>query len=101
MVKHHNYVKYLDVSLMLNIYVTFCYTAVVAQVDQYAEVEYSMVSTPTISKSSIDLSLKVKNSLLFKHLNKKLTVAVYQMPSVYITVCLSHFHVIFRVNFTT
>lgn len=60
MVKHYFYVKSLDVSLMLNVWQTFYLTAVVAQVDQYAEIEYSMVSSPTVSNSSIDLSLKVK-----------------------------------------
>lgn len=32
---------------------------VLAQVDKYAEIEYSMVESPLISNSSIDLSLKV------------------------------------------
>lgn len=45
---------------MLNAELTFYLTAVEAQVDKYAEIEYSMVSSPTVSKSSIDLSLKVK-----------------------------------------
>lgn len=32
---------------------------VLAQVDKYAEIEYSMVESPVVSNSSIDLSLKV------------------------------------------
>lgn len=47
-------------SLMLNVKLTFYLTAVVAQVDKYAEIEYSMVLPPTVSQSSIDLNLKVK-----------------------------------------
>lgn len=35
------------------------YVLVLAQVDKYAEIEYSMVESPLISNSSIDLSLKV------------------------------------------
>lgn len=57
------YVTYFDVLLMLNIWETFYPTAVVAKVDQYAEIEYSMVSSPTIANSSVDLSLKVLNSI--------------------------------------
>lgn len=49
------------VSLVMNTWVSFCLYAVLAKVDKYAEIEYSMVSSPTVLKSSIDLSLKVKN----------------------------------------
>lgn len=38
----------------------FLFPTVLAQVDKYAEIEYSMVAAPTIVKSSIGLSLKVK-----------------------------------------
>lgn len=47
-------------SLMLNVELTVRLIVVVARVDKYAEIEYSMVSTPTVSSSSVDLSLKVK-----------------------------------------
>lgn len=43
---------------------------VLAQVDKYAEIEYSMVESPLISNSSIDLHLKVRWSRI--HLNVKL-----------------------------
>lgn len=33
---------------------------VLAKVDQYAEIDYSMVRSPVISNTSIDLGLKVK-----------------------------------------
>lgn len=36
--------------------------AVLANVDKYAEIEYSMVSSPNISTSSINLKLKVKGN---------------------------------------
>lgn len=37
-------------------------TAVLANVDKYAEIEYSMVSSPAISNSGIALKLKVKEN---------------------------------------
>uniref|UniRef100_UPI0009B4385D BPI fold-containing family C protein-like n=1 Tax=Monopterus albus TaxID=43700 RepID=UPI0009B4385D len=40
---------------------------VVAQVDQYAEIDYSMVSSPMVSQSSIDLSLKGEFYNVGKH----------------------------------
>ncbi|XP_072238984.1 bactericidal permeability-increasing protein-like [Leuresthes tenuis] len=40
---------------------------VLAKVDQYAEIEYSMVSSPTVSKSSIDLNLKGEFYNIGKH----------------------------------
>uniref|UniRef100_A0A8C4FFL3 Bactericidal permeability-increasing protein n=1 Tax=Dicentrarchus labrax TaxID=13489 RepID=A0A8C4FFL3_DICLA len=40
---------------------------VLAKVDPYAEIEYSMVSSPTVSKSSIDFSLKGEFYNIGKH----------------------------------
>lgn len=40
-------------------WVTLSVAAVVAQVDKYAEIDYSMVSAPTVSNTSIDLNLRV------------------------------------------
>lgn len=40
----------------------FYRTVVLANVDKYAEIEYSMVSSPAISSSSIALKLKVKEN---------------------------------------
>ena len=39
------------------------YFTVLAKVDKYAEIEYSMVESPPISKSCIDFGLKVRNIL--------------------------------------
>ncbi|XP_053171993.1 bactericidal permeability-increasing protein-like [Scomber japonicus] len=53
---------------------------VVAKVDKYAEIEYSMVASPTISKSSIDLSLKGEFYNIGKHQEPPFTPAVFALP---------------------
>ncbi|XP_044077876.1 bactericidal permeability-increasing protein-like isoform X2 [Siniperca chuatsi] len=52
---------------------------VVAQVDQYAEIEYSMVSSPTVSKSSIDLSLKGEFYNIGKHQEPPFSPAAFSL----------------------
>lgn len=75
---------------MLKVWETFCLIAVVAKVDQYAEIEYSLVSSPTVSKSSIDFSLKVNNWTFY-------ILEALETDSVgHVTTFLS-----LRVNFTT
>lgn len=49
----------------MNIKLCLYIAAVLAKVDKYAEIEYSMVSSPAVSMSSIDLSLKVKNYIYY------------------------------------
>lgn len=51
--------------LVLNTWETLCLTAVLARVDKYAEIEYSMVSSPTVSNTWIDFSLKVNIAFCF------------------------------------
>lgn len=53
---------------------------VVAKVDQYAEIEYSMVSSPTVSKSSIDLSLKGEFYNIGKHQEPPFSPAAFSLP---------------------
>ncbi|KAM9361567.1 bactericidal permeability-increasing protein [Symphorus nematophorus] len=53
---------------------------VVAQVDQYAEIEYSMVSSPTVSKSCIDFSLKGEFYNIGKHQEPPFSPAVFSLP---------------------
>ncbi|XP_040015637.1 bactericidal permeability-increasing protein-like [Xiphias gladius] len=53
---------------------------VVAQVDQYAEIEYSMVSSPTVSNSSIDLSLKGEFYNIGKHEEPPFSPAAFSLP---------------------
>nr|BAM21038.1 bactericidal permeability increasing protein/lipopolysaccharide binding protein [Oplegnathus fasciatus] len=53
---------------------------VVAKVDKYAEIEYSMVSSPTVSKSSIDLSLKGEFYNIGKHQEPPFSPAAFSLP---------------------
>lgn len=69
----------------------FYHTAVLAKVDKYAEIEYSMVAPPAVSTSSINLMLKVKENFTIKcsenqKLGKKKLHGVFSL---------------FRANFTT
>lgn len=43
--------------------ISVVYSPVLAKVDQYAEIEYSMVGSPVISNTSIALGLKVTLSI--------------------------------------
>ncbi|KAA8593527.1 hypothetical protein FQN60_009643 [Etheostoma spectabile] len=54
---------------------------VVAKVDQYAEIEYAMVSSPTVSNSSIDLSLKGEFYNIGKHQEPPFSPAAFSLPS--------------------
>uniref|UniRef100_A0A7N6BGQ7 Bactericidal permeability-increasing protein n=1 Tax=Anabas testudineus TaxID=64144 RepID=A0A7N6BGQ7_ANATE len=51
-----------------------------AQVDKYAEIEYSMVSSPTVSKSSIDLSLKGEFYSIGKHQEPPFSPIAFSLP---------------------
>lgn len=62
MVRHPLSVTCFYVQLYLKSSLKFYPTAVLANVDKYAEIEYSMVSSPAISNSSIALKLKVKEN---------------------------------------
>ncbi|KAM7402582.1 hypothetical protein PAMP_017806 [Pampus punctatissimus] len=53
---------------------------VVAQVDKYAEIEYSMVSSPAVSNSSIDLSLKGEFYNIGKHQEPPFSPAAFSLP---------------------
>uniref|UniRef100_A0A8C9Z4Z9 Bactericidal permeability-increasing protein n=1 Tax=Sander lucioperca TaxID=283035 RepID=A0A8C9Z4Z9_SANLU len=53
---------------------------VVAKVDQYAEIEYSMVSSPTVSSSSIDFSLKGEFYNIGKHQEPPFSPAAFSLP---------------------
>uniref|UniRef100_A0A3Q3WLL0 Bactericidal permeability-increasing protein n=1 Tax=Mola mola TaxID=94237 RepID=A0A3Q3WLL0_MOLML len=53
---------------------------VVAQVDQYAEVEYSMVSSPTVSKYSIDFNLKGEFYNIGKHQEPPFFPTAFSLP---------------------
>ncbi|XP_038553228.1 bactericidal permeability-increasing protein-like [Micropterus salmoides] len=53
---------------------------VVAQVDQYAEIEYSMVSSPTVSNSSIDLSLKGEFYNIGEHQEPPFCPTAFYLP---------------------
>ncbi|XP_070814632.1 bactericidal permeability-increasing protein [Chaetodon trifascialis] len=53
---------------------------VVAKVDQYAEIEYSMVSSPTVSNSSIDFSLKGEFYNIGKHQEPPFSPAAFSLP---------------------
>uniref|UniRef100_A0A8D3B3H3 Bactericidal permeability-increasing protein n=2 Tax=Scophthalmus maximus TaxID=52904 RepID=A0A8D3B3H3_SCOMX len=53
---------------------------VLAKVDKYAEIEYSMVSSPTVSKSSIDLSLKGEFYNIGKHREPPFSPAAFYLP---------------------
>uniref|UniRef100_A0A3B5BFQ1 Bactericidal permeability-increasing protein n=2 Tax=Stegastes partitus TaxID=144197 RepID=A0A3B5BFQ1_9TELE len=53
---------------------------VLAKVDQYAEIEYSMVSSPTISNSSVELSLKGEFYNIGKHQEPPFSPADFSLP---------------------
>ncbi|XP_068598032.1 bactericidal permeability-increasing protein-like [Brachionichthys hirsutus] len=53
---------------------------VVAKVDQYAEIEYSMVSSPKVSKSYIDLSLKGEFYNIGQHEEPPFPVGAFILP---------------------
>ncbi|XP_062250891.1 bactericidal permeability-increasing protein-like [Platichthys flesus] len=53
---------------------------VVAKVDQYAEIEYSMVSSPTVSQASIDLSLKGEFYNIGKHQEAPFSPTAFSLP---------------------
>ncbi|XP_059186264.1 bactericidal permeability-increasing protein-like [Centropristis striata] len=53
---------------------------VLAKVDQYAEIEYSMVSSPTVSNSSIDFSLKGEFYNIGKHQEPPFSPTAFSMP---------------------
>ncbi|XP_020786564.1 bactericidal permeability-increasing protein-like [Boleophthalmus pectinirostris] len=54
---------------------------VLAKVDEYAEIQYSMVSSPVISASSVDAGLKGEFYNVGKHQEPPFTPAVFTMPS--------------------
>ncbi|XP_019734900.1 bactericidal permeability-increasing protein-like [Hippocampus comes] len=54
---------------------------VLAQVDKYAEIEYSMVADPTIVKSSIGLSLKGEFYNIEKKQETPFPAAVFSLPT--------------------
>ncbi|XP_047437733.1 bactericidal permeability-increasing protein-like [Mugil cephalus] len=54
--------------------------SVLAKVDQYAEIEYSMVSPPVVSKSSVDLSLKGEFYNIGKHQEPPFSPAPFSLP---------------------
>ncbi|XP_071349609.1 bactericidal permeability-increasing protein-like [Trachinotus anak] len=53
---------------------------VVAKVDKHAEIEYSMVSSPTVSTSSIDLSLKGEFYNIGKHQEPPFRPVAFSLP---------------------
>uniref|UniRef100_A0A3Q2ZWY0 Bactericidal permeability-increasing protein n=1 Tax=Kryptolebias marmoratus TaxID=37003 RepID=A0A3Q2ZWY0_KRYMA len=53
---------------------------VLAKVDKYAEIEYSMVSSPEVSKSSIDLSLKGEFYNIGKHQEPPFSPTAISLP---------------------
>ncbi|KAK5934576.1 hypothetical protein CgunFtcFv8_014965 [Champsocephalus gunnari] len=53
---------------------------VLAKVDKFAEIEYSMVASPTVSKTSIDLSLKGEFYNTGKHQEPPFSPAVFSLP---------------------
>ncbi|XP_035518200.1 bactericidal permeability-increasing protein-like [Morone saxatilis] len=53
---------------------------VLAKVDPYAEIEYSMVSSPTVSKSSIDFSLKGEFYNIGKHQEPPFSPKPFSLP---------------------
>uniref|UniRef100_A0A8C8LLP8 Bactericidal permeability-increasing protein n=1 Tax=Oncorhynchus tshawytscha TaxID=74940 RepID=A0A8C8LLP8_ONCTS len=62
-----------------NIYI-FCHLEVLAKVDKYAEVEYSMVTSPTISNTSIDFSLKGEFYNIGKHQEPPFSPTPFSLP---------------------
>uniref|UniRef100_G3P997 Bactericidal permeability-increasing protein n=1 Tax=Gasterosteus aculeatus aculeatus TaxID=481459 RepID=G3P997_GASAC len=59
---------------------TFCLTAVLAKVDQYAEIEYSMVSSPAVTTSSIELGLKGEFYNIGKRQEPPFSAAAFDLP---------------------
>ncbi|XP_075951871.1 bactericidal permeability-increasing protein [Anarhichas minor] len=53
---------------------------VVAKVDQFAEIEYFMVSSPTVSTSSIELGLKGEFYNIGKHQEPPFSPAAFSLP---------------------
>ncbi|KAI4796213.1 hypothetical protein KUCAC02_029378, partial [Chaenocephalus aceratus] len=53
---------------------------VLAKVDKFAEIEYSMVASPAVSKTSIDLSLKGEFYNIGKHQEPPFSPAVFSLP---------------------
>ncbi|XP_042355278.1 bactericidal permeability-increasing protein-like [Plectropomus leopardus] len=53
---------------------------VVAKVDQYAEIEYSMVSSPTVSNTSIDFSLRGEFYNIGKHQEPPFSPTAFSLP---------------------
>ncbi|GAA6233396.1 bactericidal permeability-increasing protein-like [Lates japonicus] len=53
---------------------------VLAKVDQYAEIEYSMVSSPIVSNSSIDFSLKGEFYNIGKHQEPPFSPSAFSLP---------------------
>lgn len=53
---------------------------VVARVDEFAEIEYSMVSSPTVSNASIDLSLKGEFYNIGKHQEPPYSPTAFSLP---------------------
>uniref|UniRef100_A0A8C3AKM8 Bactericidal permeability-increasing protein n=1 Tax=Cyclopterus lumpus TaxID=8103 RepID=A0A8C3AKM8_CYCLU len=53
---------------------------VVAKVDQYADIEYSMVSAPTVSKASIELGMKGEFYNTGKHREPPFSPAAFSLP---------------------
>ncbi|XP_038144968.1 bactericidal permeability-increasing protein-like [Cyprinodon tularosa] len=54
---------------------------VLAKVDKYAEIEYSMVSSPAISQATLDLNMKGEFYNIGKHQEPPFTPAAYSLPS--------------------
>uniref|UniRef100_A0A3P8VE24 Bactericidal permeability-increasing protein n=1 Tax=Cynoglossus semilaevis TaxID=244447 RepID=A0A3P8VE24_CYNSE len=53
---------------------------VIAKVDKYTEIEYSMVTSPTVSESSIDLSLKGEFYSIGKHQEAPFSPVAFFLP---------------------
>uniref|UniRef100_A0A1A8ECC2 Bactericidal permeability-increasing protein n=1 Tax=Nothobranchius kadleci TaxID=1051664 RepID=A0A1A8ECC2_NOTKA len=53
---------------------------VLAKVDKYAEIEYSMVSSPIVTASSLDLSLKGEFYNIGKHREPPFSPAAFSLP---------------------
>ncbi|XP_033938947.1 bactericidal permeability-increasing protein-like [Pseudochaenichthys georgianus] len=53
---------------------------VLAKVDKYAEIEYSMVASPAVSKTSIDFGLKGEFYNIGKHQEPPFSPAVFSLP---------------------
>ncbi|KAK7898977.1 hypothetical protein WMY93_019830 [Mugilogobius chulae] len=54
---------------------------VLAKVDEYAEIQYSMVSSPVITTDSVDLSLKGEFYNIGKHQEPPFSPPVFSLPS--------------------